>query len=184
MKQKTILRAEWKGINERLYAEKRFEIKGFKGIAGLLFMADAEDFSVHSGKQRLKITGKGYSWLQLAPENEHVWATVMFDETGKLFQCYFDITACNHVLDGGKSWFEDLYLDVVAIAGDDELYLYDEDELIEARKNDELSEDLFNTAYTARRKLINALNIHKQAFFDACCALRSELMPKLGSVKG
>ena len=179
MKRKTILRTEWKGIFSRRYAEKRFCAGGISGMAGLMYMTDAEDFFVRSGGERIQITGKNYSWLQLAPENGHVWATVMFDETGRLFQCYFDITAGNCVLDSGKSCFEDLYLDVVVKTIDDRLYFYDEEELEEAFKSGEINSDLRKRAYDTREELASYIERHRQAFFDFCIGLRNALMPEL-----
>ena len=183
MKRKTILRTEWKGIFSRRYAEKRFCAGGISGMAGLMYMTDAEDFFVRSGGERIQITGKNYSWLQLAPENGHVWATVMFDETGRLFQCYFDITAGNCVLDGGKSCFDDLYLDVVVKESHQGLYLYDEDELLAARQSGEISEEMVKTAYEARAALIACLRGRREEFFAFCRALRGELVPHLQPVE-
>ncbi|MBQ3668469.1 MAG: DUF402 domain-containing protein [Clostridia bacterium] len=179
MKTKTILRAEWNGINERSYAETRFELNGWRGIAGLLYMDSAVEFSVRALSKRLVITKTGYSWLQLAPENENIWATVMFDENGRVFECYFDITAENCVLPGGGSYFKDLYLDVVLLRDSEKLLLYDEEELEAAFKSGEISPDTRNAAYIVRQRVIDYCNLHKAEFFEACTRLRTGLMPEL-----
>ena len=175
MKQKTITRAEWQGIRARSYAEKRFDW----GIAGLIDMLDAEEFFVRSGGSRLRITAPGYQWLELAPENKNVWATVMFDSSGKLFQCYFDISAENVLLDGGKSFFHDLYLDVVARVDSETLFLYDEDELEYAYKSGEIDHRLRASAYRARGELLRFLDRDRECFFDFCRRTRVELLPCL-----
>ena len=141
-------------------------------------MRDAEDFFVHSGDRRLQITGKGYSWLQLAPENKNVWATVMFDPDGRLFQGYFDITAQNCVLDGGQSYFVDLYLDVVVLKGDEKLLFYDEDELEAACREKEISDEMRLAAYAARAKLAAYLEGNRQSFFAFCEETRQALLPE------
>lgn len=48
MKRKTICRAEWSGIRKSTYTEKRFSAFGVSGMAGLILMDHAEDFSVPS----------------------------------------------------------------------------------------------------------------------------------------
>ncbi len=176
MKLKTIRRAEWRGIRSVSYAERRASAFGLSGVAGLLRMDDAEDFWVDSGGRRLKITGNGYSWLQLAPENARVWATVMFDERGRLFQCYFDITRKNTVRDGGLSEFEDLYLDVVALPDREELIFYDEDELENAYLAGSVSPEERALAYKARDELVRFLTEHKRGFFDFCAETRRALL--------
>ena len=176
MKRKSITRAEWRGIYRRAYAEQRFEWAHVRGMAGLITMTDAEDFRVRSGGERIQITGQGYSWLELAPEDKNVWATVMFDPSGRLFQCYFDITAGNHVLDEGQSYFDDLYLDLVVRADSDRMFLCDDEELEAACKSGEITLSQRDTAYAARRELIDFICAHKQEFFSFCRQMRQKLM--------
>ena len=179
MKEKTILRREWRGIYARSYAEKRFEEGPYHGIAGLLYMNDADDFSVHTSTGLLRITYPGYSWLQLAPEGKHVWATVMFDENGTLFQCYFDITLENRVREGALSGFTDLFLDAVIRPDSDEVSLFDENELLYACRVGEIDQKTRDMAYLAREKLLSFIHNHKTEFFARCRELQQQLLPRL-----
>ena len=183
MKQKTILRREWKGIHSRLYAEKRFSVHGVSGIVGLLHMEEADDFSVSVGPRRVKITSKGYEWLQIAPESKNVWATVMFDGSGVISECYFDITLENRLLDGGMSEFTDLYLDVVIAPNDKNVYLLDGDELENAFETGEITKAQMETAYAARDELLAFIASHKNTFFDWCSVIRNELSGQLKKVE-
>ena len=183
MKQKTIIRREWEGIHSRLYAEKRFFIHGVCGIAGLLRMEAADDFCVSVGPRRVRITSNGYEWLQIAPEGKNVWATVMFDGSGVINECYFDITLENRVSDGGLSGFTDLYLDVVIAPDDKNVYLLDGDELEKAFEAGEISKAQMETAYSARDELLAFIASRKAEFFDWCSATRNELSGALKKVE-
>ena len=179
MKSKTILRREWRGIYERSYAETRFDLPAGRGIAGLLAMDRADDFSVRFGSGRRQITGKGYSWLQLALEGEQVWATVMFDQQGRIFECYFDITSENALLPDGGSHFQDLYLDVVICPDSNDTYCYDEDELLAAFRSGEITQAQMEGAFAARERLLSSLARHRDEFFAQCVRLQDALAPLL-----
>ena len=183
MKRKTILRREWKGIHSRLYAEKRFSAPGISGIAGLLHMEKADDFSVSVGKRRVKITSDGYEWLQIAPEGKRVWATVMFDDRSAASECYFDITSGNTVSDGGQSEFMDLYLDVVIAPDDPNVYYLDAEELEGAFEAGEVTQSRKELAYASRDELIRSVRSHKQEFFAWCSETRKELSKRLKKVE-
>ncbi|MCR4577615.1 MAG: DUF402 domain-containing protein [Clostridiales bacterium] len=183
MKQKTILRCEWEGIHSRLYAEKRFCVHGVSGIAGLMHMEAADDFRVAVGPRRVKITSNGYEWLQIAPQGKNVWATVMFDSSGIISECYFDITLENRLSDGGQSGFTDLYLDVVIAPGDKNVYVLDGDELDNAFGTGEISKAQMETAYAARDELLAFIAAHKTEFFDWCSVTRNELCRALKKVE-
>ena len=182
MKNKTMLRREWRGIYERSYAEIRFDLPAGRGIAGLLAMNRADDFSVRFGSGCRQITGKGYCWLQLALENEQVWATVMFDEQGRVFECYFDITGGNALQPDGGSHFQDLYLDVVICPDSNDTYCYDEDELIAAFRSGEISEAQMEGTFAARQRLLSSLTRHRDEFFAQCVRFKKLLEPLLQPV--
>lgn len=176
MKRKTICRAEWSGIRKSTYTEKRFSAFGVSGMAGLILMDDAEDFSVPSPAGDMLITHTGYSWLSLAPENSSVWATVMFDENGELFEVYFDFTSGNHVEKNEKSYFYDLYLDVVYSPAADLVTVLDEDELTDAVRRGEVSAEQKSNALADAQKLLDFLSSNRFSFLDTCKNLREDLI--------
>ena len=180
MKKKTIDRAEWSGITERRYAEKYCGAFGVSGMAGLILMDKAEDFSVPSPAGEMRITHTGYSWLSLAPENRSIWATVMFDENGELFEAYFDFTGGNHVEAGGKSYFYDLYLDVVYSATPDLITVLDRDELEDAARRGEVSAEERDAALAGAEKLTAFLKQNRFAFLETCKKLREDLISRIG----
>lgn len=178
MKKKTICRTEWSGIHKSRYTEKRASAFGVSGMAGLIVMDEAEDFSVPSPAGEMRITHTGYSWLSLAPENRSVWATVMFDENGELFEVYFDLTSGNHIEEGGKSFFYDLYLDVVYSPELDLITVLDEDELADAARRGEVRESQRTAALEDAEKLLAFLKCNRFSFLETCKKLREELISR------
>ena len=100
-------RLEWTMITKR-------ELVWFDtedGFTGAVKMQEvSKPFCV--GKNQLEICDTGITWVQCAWTGVNLWATAMFDASGKLFQVYFDLADEVH-LDGEDSWFTDLILDVV-----------------------------------------------------------------------
>lgn len=178
LKRKTMKRSEWQGIEERKFACMPVKNPLFSGIAGLLFMQRVENpFSVNAIGRCVQITGKGYTWLQLAPERENYWATVMFDENGRLTEQYFDITLENRLI-GEETWFTDLILDVLM---DDQgrTETLDEEELIEAFENGEISGEEYRLAKESCRKLICFMKTCSKEWMEMCKSLRETLLEKI-----
>ena len=177
LKRKTMARAEWTELSHLKLKDMPFACAGLCGRAGLLFMRNIDKpFSVIGADGRTRtIIQNGFSWLQIAPENEKIWATVMFDENGKLFETYFDITLENHVLPEGKSWFIDLLLDVVWIPGEDAEML-DREELDEALTDGTITTGQHENALQTAERVKEEMRKHEREFERFCVELRKELM--------
>ncbi|MBQ1256518.1 MAG: DUF402 domain-containing protein [Clostridia bacterium] len=178
-KKKTMLRTEWRGIEERANASKIAYLPWGRARVGLLYMKRVDEpFFVKSFGKRIQITGEGYTWLQLAPETEHFWATVMFDEKGNLFQYYFDITYENHLDDIEGAWFYDMILDVVMRPGGD-MVMLDRHELIDCLKSGTVSKELYDLAVMSEKQLIKDISGKETQIRKMCEELRWDLMEKL-----
>lgn len=183
LKKKTMRRSEWTGIEERLYAEKDVFIPWGRARAGLMYMKRVDEpFFVKSFGKKLQVTGESYTWLQLAPEGEHFWATVMFDPEGKLFQYYFDITLENHLDDADGAWFIDLVLDVVMRPGG-EIVRLDRHELDEILKNGEIDKKTYALALESERRLLSEIRGRENAIRRMCEEIREDLMKELNDLK-
>lgn len=180
LKKKTMARREWSGIEERDYAEMALAAAGFQGRVGLMRMkrVDKPFFVPNPQGGQTPITHTGYSWLQIAPQGENVWATVMFDENGRFIESYFDITLKNHPLPQGKSWFIDLLLDYV-LYPDGALIEYDRDELDAAREAGEILPEWHELAVRTGEKLKTFLAGRASRFIDFCAACRETLMAQM-----
>lgn len=128
IKKRRMARDSWSRIISREFTHAPIRQAPFGGVMGLLrFTKVSEPLKVMVGDRLVQVVGSGYYWLQIAPEGEHWWLTAMFDPSLRPLEYYFDVTLENH-LDGGESYFDDLFLDVV-ISPDGSPYLLDEDEL-------------------------------------------------------
>lgn len=179
LKRKTMRRAEWRGIEKRRYAVLPFEQNGLRGRMGLLYMDEVLiPFSVLIGGVRRTITHTGYSWLQIAPENQHFWMTVMFDDTGQPIECYIDVTLENHLPENADAWFIDLFLDMVLEPNGNATVL-DADELDASLAQGEISAEDYAMARAEIDRLLKALVPHAASFFRACAEARAALLPLL-----
>lgn len=179
LKRKTMQRHEWKGIEEKSFCAMPVNNELFSGKAGLLRMESVErPFFISDNGRRVQITGRGYTWLQLAPEKEHFWATVMFDAEGRLFEQYFDITLENHIPEEGDAWFTDLILDVV-VNGRNEIETLDGEELKSALGAGEITQAQYALAVSAQKKLLIFLSRHQREWTDMCVRLREDMLPGL-----
>ncbi len=118
-------RLEWTMITKRDL--KWFEFEG--GFCGVLKMMEVTaPFKV--GKNQVTICDRGITWIQCAWKEKNLWATAMYDQSGNLFQIYFDIADEIH-FEGEKTWFADLIVDVV-YEPEGTAVILDEDEIEEA----------------------------------------------------
>lgn len=118
-------RTTWTMITEKELAWMEDE-QGFYSI--LKMKQVSEPFSV--GNPPLLICDQGITWVQCAWKGRDLWATAMFDASGRLFQIYFDIADEVHI-DGEDTWFTDLIVDVVYHPGG-KVEVLDLDEMKEA----------------------------------------------------
>lgn len=118
------------------------------------------------GNQQVCWLDQGYYWLQFAPVNQNYWLTVMFDENKKTKQYYFDITDFNSIHVSEDSYFYDLYLDIVISNG--EIFILDEDELIQAYQNHDIDDEQYQKAIDMKNQLFDYLNHHLDEFEMKC----------------
>lgn len=174
MSLRTISRLEWQGIKKRRYAETGWELLSMPVRAGLIIMDEAEEFFVSSVGKRLKITAPGYSWLSVMFINRPWWATIMFDENGRLFQSYFDITLKSLLGACGQSAFEDGYVDLVLKAGG-EIEILDRDEAEDAYKSGVITRAQLNTILREAEALYDFLKLNGGKMESLCAEMRQRL---------
>lgn len=150
---KTITRSNWSRVlsSSFRFAEKTYG--DFCCVVGLLAVDEvtAPLKKTMLGKE-LVLADKGYHWLQIAPDGESWWLTVMMDSDDNIVQYYYDITDRN-ILDGENSRFYDLYLDVVVLP-DGKATILDEDELDTALQNGIITKAQYESAVTTAKQLL------------------------------
>lgn len=160
-------RTPWRDIYDRDYAF--CECPEFNGFASLIHFLDIKKTltCAYSDGEPVVIIKKGYYWLQFAPRGENFWLTALLDEKGNFDHAYFDMTDYN-VIDGGRSFLCDLYLDV-AIKKNGAVFMLDEDELVEALSSDKITKDQFDKAYATAKIVVDRFGGDKTRDMIALC---------------
>lgn len=179
MQYKDMRRSDWKRITRRTYVSRNICIGGVPGLESLIAIHDiTSPLTVTSTGKAVKIVEKDYCWLQIALKDSPFWLTVMFDETGRLLQMYFDITAGNRFDDPENPGFRDMYLDVV-VHDDGERFILDQDELDEALEQNEITPDEHRQAQAACADLCSYLSENTEALLTHCRQSYAELKAML-----
>ncbi len=176
---KTLSRSNWQRVVKRKYAHMAVSDESFTGHASLIHIEEitAPLVKTYDGVP-LTIVDRGYFWMQLAPYGKKHWLTVMMDAAGNIISFYFDITDNNVLCLDGDSYFYDLYLDVVLLPNGN-IYLLDEDELLEALQQGVINQKQFDNAYDTARMLLKCLPNRAQELKAYCLHVFAELKKKL-----
>ncbi|TLS50292.1 DUF402 domain-containing protein [Paenibacillus antri] len=167
MKRKFADRPNWSRIIKKSYTGIEVHEDSFHGRLGYLLLDEVRDqLWVTYGSKRLCIVDNGYVWLQHFPKNGKYVLTSTFDDQGELVQGYFDIVKNVGVTVEGIPYCDDLFLDVVALPSG-ETYTLDEDELIEALKQDRISQEDFDFAYLAATELTKEIEENRNYLLNA-----------------
>lgn len=181
IKRRTMRRENWKRIVRRGFATQRFSEEELRGTAGLIHMIKVDPpWAATLLGQSLTLVDDGFHWLQIAPEGKHWWLTVMFDREGKILQYYFDITLKNTVLDGGDSYFDDLFLDVVLAPGIG-MVLLDEEELRQALEAGVIDDCQAVLARRTAEEIMSGMKEREEKLEAFCRRQYEELKRKINS---
>ncbi len=177
IKTKYLDRRGWSRILSRRDAFHEWKTANLSGMAGLIRM-DSVTASLDKtvGGIPVRLVDVGYSWMQIAPENENWWLTVMLDEREQMVQYYFDITLKN-IICGQDSYFRDLFLDVAAIP-ERKIELLDRNELDEALAESIITPKEYGLALETAERLMEELPQHWKELHEFCtriyCILKKQ----------
>lgn len=160
-------RTPWRDVYDRDFAF--CECKEFDGFVSLIRFIDIKKpaYCTYSDGVPVIIIKKGYYWLQFAPRGENFWLTALIDECGKFDHAYFDMTDYN-VIDGKRSYFCDIYLDI-AIKRSGEVFTLDEDELSDALARGEISKEQYDKAHATAKDVTSRFGGAKTPDMIALC---------------
>ena len=171
---KDMKRSNWPRVLCKDYAAKNFEIDGMRGQVSLIVLKELTGpLTVHYPFGDVLIADEGFRWLQIALKDQFFWITAMYDRNEQLINLYFDITNGNRFDAPENPCFEDMYLDIVAAAGN--LMILDQDELDEALTGGEISREEYDHAQKVCRELYAYLTMNKDKIVDWCNHSYAEL---------
>lgn len=112
-----------------------------------------EKFIIHNG---LCVMDNGYYVFEVVPKNDNYAMRLFLDQNKKPLEYYFDITKNNGLDEISKiPFYDDLYLDITYLDG--EINILDEDELIEAFNNRDITKEDFDLVYKMRDRLLDEI---------------------------
>ena len=155
VKHRYIDRRDWQRLIERVGRGKTTPDGAFAYRTDLIRLT-APGYGQLGEGEGWRIADDGWCWLGwMRPD--FPWAlTAMRDENGDWVQFYFDIVSGMGCDSDGRAWFDDCWLDIVALP-DGRVYLLDEDELEEALQNGEATAQEAENARKAAQELLKAL---------------------------
>ena len=125
----------------------------FKGYACFLKLQNVtKPLIVNNGKENVCIKDNGYEWIEVYPLDGKYAITIMYDNNGNLIEWYFDISK-EVGLENGVPYEDDLYLDLVIMPNGEKLVI-DEDELVAAKDNGDITQEDVDNAYDVLQELI------------------------------
>jgi predicted RNA-binding protein associated with RNAse of E/G family len=169
-------RRGWKRLKASRFWMERVETPEFTGYITLLALDAVRDPLIVSFKnRRLRIADNGYAWLMQFPDAAHHVITTMFDDRGRITQCYIDMCRQTGIDNRGIPWLEDLYLDL-AIIPPGEYEVLDADELRQALSADLISQADYDLAWVEANTLIAGIQADPAALFNLASRHREQLL--------
>ncbi|MGM0804170.1 MAG: DUF402 domain-containing protein [Bacillota bacterium] len=163
MERKMANRPDWKRVTDRHFEVTHKENSCFNGnVTAIHLKQVSEPLIVNYKDHEVCIADSGYTWMQHFPKGEKYTITTVLDGNGKVVQFYIDMCIDHGVDENGIPWFDDLYLDIV-ILPDKELFLLDDNELMDAFNKGIIDEHQMKLAHETAQKIIA---MHKEGKFE------------------
>lgn len=183
MKRKRLDRDLKWGFQYFPYYQMRLDCENYHGLVSLIMLTDGEYYYWDFPKaDRTAVCGKGMVWLQLIPDNCKRLITAMYLPQnkvvkGKLYPyslsaIYVDVAERFEYDPDGVAVYIDKYLDVKLTPQGDVL-IDDRDELDEALKNKELTEEQYKEALTECDLIIDQMGTDIEKTEKQCCEILS-----------
>lgn len=146
----------WKRILEKQYAQMFIITDEFTGYLSLFHSIKvAESVTKRYNQKEVCILDDGYMWLHQYPLNKNHSITTMFNKDGDIVQWYIDI-CLEHGTEDNVPWMDDLFLDIVVLPTK-EIYLLDEEELVNAYKDNYISNEQYDLAWKEASDILEQL---------------------------
>ena len=179
MKRKYFDVRDWEMITEKRCQIKEISTEEFKGIISLLNIDGVVKPEIWSfGGHDFAIYDKGVEWFRMMPENKsgqpaNYNITTIFGADKKIIMWYIDIIKDYAYDENGDLYFDDLYLDLVALPNGI-VKVKDMDDLQRALTNGEIDAELFQAAVSVKDELVNNVLSNIEKFRELTVKLRKE----------
>ena len=100
------------------------------------------------------VIDNGYYIIEVVPKNENYAMRLFLNENKEPLEYYFDICKNNGLIEG-IPFYDDLYLDITYM--NNEITILDENELIDAYKENDITDEEYELVYKIKDKLIDEI---------------------------
>lgn len=157
MKRSKLNYEEWKCILSKDLECKYVESDLLNGYISLLHIHEVSEPQVwRFNGEDLVVCDKGVKWLTILPKDDFYCITAMMNQQNEVVVWYIDMIAGQGKDIDGVAYIDDLYLDLV-VYPDGTVLEDDMDELEEALRNGDISQELFDLAIETCGRLKNGL---------------------------
>ena len=157
MKRSRLSYDEWKCILSKELCGSRVTSKLITGYIGLIEVREVSEVQTWKFRgEDIVVCDKGIKWLSILPENDWYCITAMMNEKEEILLWYIDMIAAQGIDADGVPYFDDLYLDLV-VYPDGTVLVDDMDELEEALKQKDISQEQFDLALATSDRLQKGL---------------------------
>ncbi len=109
-------------------------------------------------KNNITLMDNGYYLIEIVPKNKNYALRIFLNDQKEPVEYYIDITKENGIDKDTKiPYFIDLYLDII-IQNNGEVNIIDEDELKDALKNSDITEDDYQLAQCVKENLLKEID--------------------------
>ena len=109
-------------------------------------------------KNNITLMDNGYYLIEIVPKNKNYALRIFLNDQKEPVEYYIDITKENGIDKDTKiPYFIDLYLDII-IQNNGEVNIIDEDELKDALKNSDITEDDYQLAHCVKENLLKEID--------------------------
>ena len=166
MKRKYADRPNWTRVVEKRFNLTYIENKELNGYLSITHIDKVrEHLIVGVAEKEVCLAADGFIWTQYFPKDRNFAVTSMFNEKHEVIQMYVDICCGNKINCTGMPYYDDLYLDVVLLPTG-EILLLDEDELIEALEDNDITKEQYDLAYFEANNLIEYISQNKSELLN------------------
>ena len=136
-----------KSIKQYDFYTEYITTKEYKGHISLIDINKVKDkwFVSRKDNSQVCILDDNYKWLIFHPDNQKYAITALYDQNNKIIEWYFDMVK-ELGEENGMPYMLDLYLDLV-ITPENEIYVLDEDELLQAVKDKDITNEDYKLAH-------------------------------------
>lgn len=107
-------------------------------------------------RDNLCVTNNGYYVFEVIPKNDNYALRLFLDNEKNPLEYYFDICKNNGLYENTNiPCYDDLYLDITVL--NDEINILDEDELLEAYKENDITSDDLKLVYEMKERLLDEI---------------------------